>query len=256
MISNYYLELLYYEFPNIKQFPEVIHGIFTRKGGWSNPPYDSLNITFDIGDSEDNVQKNRALVRSCMNDIELIFANQIHGTDIIIYSKDMPQFKNSNRDGDALVTNIAGKGLVIQTADCQSVMLYDPIEKVVANIHSGWRGSIHNIIGKTIHTMGLNFGVNPKNLFVGIGPSLGPCCAEFIHFRKEIPEIFWGYRVNSNHFDFWQISKHQLICAGVPEENIYCSNICTKCHTDLFFSYRSEKITGRFASVIALAIQD
>ena len=86
----------------------------------------------------------------------------------------------------------------------------------------------------------------------GIGPSLGPCCAQFIHYEQEIPEAYWMYQTRPYYFDLWQLSRDQLIAAGVLGEHITLAGICTSCRTDLFFSYRKEKTTGRFATVIAL----
>jgi copper oxidase (laccase) domain-containing protein len=81
---------------------------------------------------------------------------------------------------------------------------------------------------------------------------LGPCCAEFKNFEEEIPERFWSYRDSKKRFDFWAISTDQLRRAGVRPERIEQSGLCTKCRTDLFFSYRGEKTTGRLAAVIGL----
>jgi hypothetical protein len=132
------------------------------------------------------------------------------------------------------------------------VLLFDPIRGAVANIHSGWRGSIDNIIGETVKEMRLRFGCRPRDLMAGIGPSLGPCCAEFLNFRREIPAALWRYRINATHFDFWAMSRDQLLGAGLKEGHIEQSRLCTRCRTDLFFSYRAAKETGRFASVIGL----
>ena len=151
-----------------------------------------------------------------------------------------------------MITQIPGAGLVIQAADCQSVMLCDPVRGVAANIHSGWRGSISNIIGACIDTMKREFAVDPADLSAGIGPSLGPCCAEFVHYRKEIPEGFWKYKDDKDRFDFWQISRDQLMAAGVKPENVECAHVCTMCNPQLFYSYRREGSTGRFAAVLGL----
>lgn len=156
---------------------------------------------------------------------------------------------------DALVTDIAGLHLVIQVADCQPLLLYDPVQNVIANVHSGWRGSVLNIIGSVVEIMAQRFGCQAQNMIAGVGPSLGPCCAEFVNFRKELPESFWKFQTGHNRFDFWEISKNQLIEAGVFETNISLSRICTPCNTNLFYSYRREKVTGRFAAVIGLKIK-
>lgn len=237
----------FFQFPNLAAFSEIQHGIFTRSGGFSKGYFQSLNVSFGVGDDENAVKQNRRLISRCMNDKPLIFAEQVHGTSIaqIRDASDAPQ-------ADAMITDAPGLMLVIQVADCQAVLLYDPVRRVVANIHSGWRGSICNIIAHAVGAMTRDYGCNPRDLVAGIGPSLGPCCAEFIHYKNEIPEILWKYKDSRDHFDFWQISRDQLSDAGVPAENISSSGLCTRCRTDLFFSYRGEKITGRFGAVISI----
>jgi YfiH family protein len=153
---------------------------------------------------------------------------------------------------DAVVTDLKGRNLVIQIADCQAVLLYDSVRRVIANVHCGWRGSVQNIIGRTIEVMKQHFGCRPGRIHAGIGPSLGPCCAEFINYRKEIPMEFWRYKGLNAHFDFWSLSRDQMLRAGMAETNIESSWICTRCHTDDFFSYRAARTTGRFAAVIGL----
>jgi YfiH family protein len=165
---------------------------------------------------------------------------------------DNDHISNTAPSADALISAAPGKTLAIQTADCQAVLLYDPVRKAVANIHSGWRGSIQNIVGLTVQAMIKRFGSDPKDIVAGIGPSLGPCCAEFIHYRTEIPKEFWPYKNASDYFDFWKLSHDQLTDAGVPGGHILTSNLCTRCRTGLFFSYRKEKTTGRFAAVIGI----
>ncbi|MBW2296663.1 MAG: peptidoglycan editing factor PgeF [Deltaproteobacteria bacterium] len=245
-----------YLFANMAAATGIRHGIFTRIGGGSAAPFQSLNVSLGVGDRQDSVNGNRNRIASCLGVEQLIFSDQVHGDDILI-------FKNQNRHawsgtsykkraGDAMITDSPGIGLAIQIADCQAVVLYDPEQAVVANIHAGWRGSIVNIIGKTVKAMTLEFGCDPANMLAGVGPSLGPCCAEFVNYREEIPEIFWPYKVSQDHFDFWSISRDQLANAGVPDENIRIVGICTRCHPDLFFSYRAERITGRFVVVAGL----
>ena len=151
-----------------------------------------------------------------------------------------------------MITDLPGRHLVIQTADCQAVMLYDPRRRVAANVHVGWRGSAANIIGHTVARMVAGFGCRPTDMLAGIGPSLGPCCAEFKNYRREIPSEYWRYRHAGDLFDFWALSRDQLTAAGVPPAGIHVSGLCTRCETGRFFSYRAEKRTGRLAAVIGL----
>ncbi len=256
MISQEQNGLVFLQFPSLAVCKNVWHGVFTRSGGCSPPPYNSLNISFGVGDHRENVFYNRDKILNCCGAGELIFTNQLHGVKVLTLSKDhsseMRAEKETMLEGDALITNIRGKALVIKTADCQSVMLIDPVQNVIANVHSGWRGSVQNIIAKTIDTMAAKFNCRAEDLRAGVGPSLGPCCGEFIHYQKEIPEAFWEYRVSEVRFDFWAISQEQLRQAGVRSEHIHISRICTKCNTNRFFSYRGEGQTGGFASVIIL----
>ncbi|MBN1931470.1 MAG: peptidoglycan editing factor PgeF [Desulfobacterales bacterium] len=248
----------FFQFPHLAAFPEICHGIFTRKSGFSRSPYCSLNVSYDVGDSKSNVFRNRQSISSCIDAQDLVFVKQTHATDVLIFKKmETPQtlqkiVSEKGLFGDALVTDIPKKFLAIQVADCQAVLMYDPVRHVVANIHAGWRGSIHNIIAQTITVMQKIFNCNAGHIIAGVGPSLGPCCAEFKNYREEIPRRFWKYKDDSNHFDFWSISRDQLCDAGVLDANIISSRQCTKCNPELFFSYRGEHITGRFAAVIGI----
>ena len=246
----------FYQFESLAQFSEIRHGIFTRHFGCSRVPFASLNVSFGLGDCNEHIEQNRRVIARAMGGDNLVCARQVHGHQVLILNPDPSGDGDGGflpaGTGDAMVTDTAGKLLMMQLADCQSILLYDPARQVVANIHSGWRGSIRNIAGRTVNAMKKHFGSDPAHLLAGIGPSLGPCCAEFIHYRKEIPERFWSYKVGQHHFDFWAISRDQLCAGGVLPDHIENSDICTRCHTALFFSYRGEGQTGRFASVIGL----
>jgi YfiH family protein len=246
--------LAFFQFSHLAQFANIDHGIFTRNSGYSRPPYRSLNVSYGIGDDDEKVAQNRQLIARCLSARNLTFVNQLHGKSILVLSRNHAAEARhpcgSPLRGDALVTDKPETFLAIQVADCQSLLMYDPIRQVIANVHAGWRGSIDNIIGRTVRAMEDHFGCDPDTIRVGIGPSLGPCCAEFIHYQTEIPEKFWPYKDADDHFDFWSISQDQLLEAGVSRENIECARICTRCHPEWFFSYRAEKTTGRFASVI------
>jgi purine-nucleoside/S-methyl-5'-thioadenosine phosphorylase / adenosine deaminase len=244
------------EFPNISGISHVQHAVFTRHGGCSRGPYDSLNLSFGVGDEHAAVLENRRLVSRYLKAAVLVFANQVHGKKILVVEEaplpgHNPVFLSAGT-GDALITNLSGLFLVIQTADCQSVMLADSRKQVVANVHVGWRGNAQNIIGLTVGEMKHRFGCNPSDLQVAVGPSLGPCCAEFVNYKSEIPDAFWRYKDSDDRFDLWAVSSQQLAAAGVLETNTFFSKVCTKCHVDRFFSYRAQHVTGRFASAIAL----
>ena len=197
------------------------------------------------------LRQNRERICRAMGDGTPVFLRQRHGTRVVVAGNGSGMESNPEV-ADAVMTDHPDRLLFIQVADCQAVIVYDPVRGAVANIHSGWRGSIADLIGKTVAAMQAQYGSRPENLLAGIGPSLGPCCAEFIRYRTEIPRSLWQYRTGSCHFDFWTMSVDQLKTAGVSGRNIEVAGLCTRCRTDLFYSYRGEKTTGRFAVVAGL----
>jgi len=247
--------LTFVQFPALKAYPELLHGVFTRLGGTSRSPRASLNVSYGVGDGDTDVIQNRRRIAQCLGADHLVFARQRHGRRVWAV-RDGDGRQESSNDAppiaDAMVTDRPGQLLVIQVADCQPVFIYDAQRHVVANIHSGWRSSIENVIGSTIGIMSREYNCRPEDMVAAIGPSLGPCCAEFIHYRTEIPRSFWRYKDSRDHFDFWAASKDQLVEAGLSSSNIVLSGLCTRCRTDLFYSYRGEGETGRFAAVIGL----
>ncbi|THB75876.1 MAG: peptidoglycan editing factor PgeF [Desulfobacteraceae bacterium] len=248
-----------YKFNGLKSFDTLRHGVFARAGGMSLLPFDSLNVGLKTGDTEENIRENRKRIAFELGMKPAVYLNQVHSDDIKVLRQDdndLAQRFEPGKDiytADGVITDIPGVYLVIQVADCQSVMMFDPERGVVANVHSGWRSSIKNILGKCVQTMTREFGTEPRDIRVGIGPSLGPCCSEFINYKTEIPESLWSYRVDDSHyFDFWQMSRDQLVGEGVKHSCIENMAICTKCNSNEFFSYRRENLTGRFACIIGL----
>jgi len=127
---------------------------------------------------------------------------------------------------------------MVKAADCQGVLIYDPKNEAVAAVHSGWKGSALNIIGKTIEKMKLKYGSDPQDLLVAVSPSLGPCCAQFSDPNKELPDFCKPFIKPNKHVDFWALTLHQLAEAGVTEDHIELSGLCTKCQPG-YHSYRN-----------------
>lgn len=245
-----------FQFPGLARVSGLFHGI-TTCFSVNNRVKQPFNIGLNCGDPCESVWDNRHRMLSAFAAGLGVFAHQEHGVQVAVWPDHLDQQGQTPIDppfahlkGDALVTSVSGHALVIQTADCQSVLLVDPIKRVAANVHSGWRGSVSNLLSGTIAVMKARWGCRPGDILGAIGPSLGPCCAEFIHYREEIPKHYWDYRIKNNHFDFWQISVDQLQGEGVPANQIEVSRICTRCNQHLFFSYRGNKHCGRFASLI------
>ena len=230
--------------------PEIFHGVFSRRGGVSPAPFDSLNVGLGIGDAEDNVRENHARIKEVLDPRILVSARQVHGNRVFVL-EGRPCYDLEVDGYDAIVTDSRGAGLLVKQADCQAVLLFDPVRPAVGIVHSGWRGSTANVIRAAIEAMTDAYGTNPADLKAALSPSLGPCCAEFVGFRNELPSYMHSYQVRPDYFDFWEITFDQLRDAGVGKERIFSSRLCTVCNND-YFSYRRDKTTGRFASVIGL----
>jgi YfiH family protein len=245
----------FYKFKRFSEFVELEHLIFTRLGGVSSPPFASLNVSYDTGDEADKVRENLRRIRAAANCSSLIYARQNHSSHIAVllqYPRFDPAVPYPLHGKDGFITRLPGLLMMIKVADCQAIFLYDPRNRVAAIIHAGWRGSTQNILGIAVQLMGISFQSDPRDIIAGIGPSLGPCCAEFRHWQQELPPSFTRFQVHKNQFDFWAISQHQLLEAGLLSENIEVAGLCTKCHPEVFFSYRGEGKTGRFAMALAI----
>ncbi|MBI5556920.1 MAG: peptidoglycan editing factor PgeF [Deltaproteobacteria bacterium] len=237
-------------FPQFSRCSTLFHAIFNRHGGASLPPFDMLNVSYGVNDAWQSVTTNRQLIKKNLGIDLLVSGKQVHGATIHLVAT-KPDSDLEITGCDAFISSIAGVGLMIQQADCQAVMLFDPSRQVVANIHCGWRGSVENIIGGTISAMQRCFHTEPADLLAAISPSLGPCCAEFVNYRTELPDHFHPFQVKPRYFDFWAISRQQLAQAGVLQDNISTASICTVCNPE-WFSYRRDGNTGRFCTIIGL----
>jgi polyphenol oxidase len=245
--------LNYLQYPMISGLNGFFHGIFLRRTLYQGDRPEDFNLGIGCGTPDSQVRRNRRrMLETFGTGFVGVYARQVHGTQVGIWDPKPMSKEDVRLDGDALVTDRIGCGLAVQTADCQAVVVIDPVRRAVANIHSGWRGSVGNIIGRTIQIMTSRYASRPQDLICGIGPSLGPCCAEFVNYQQEIPESFWSYRRPGDYFDFWEISREQLLAAGVSHDHICISRICTKCNPHLFFSYRGDPQTGRFVTVVGI----
>jgi YfiH family protein len=232
------------------------HGMFSRCDGVSGLPFASLNLSYGVGDSPENVAVNRQRLKQALGIKYLASAVQVHG-DRVLAVEDIRQ-DIEYEGADALVTGLRGVGLLIQQADCQAVLLHDPVREVIGAAHNGWKGSVLNIIAATVRLMQERYSCRPADMRAVISPSLGPCCAEFVNWRQELPASMRRHQIRENHFDFWAVSREQLLAVGLRAAQIETAGICTVCNRD-FFSYRravreqdTPGRTGRCGSVIAL----
>ncbi|MCP4681656.1 MAG: laccase domain-containing protein [Desulfobacterales bacterium] len=244
--------LIYFRYPELYLRKQLVHGVFTRLGGVSNPPFDSLNISRKVGDRPEHVSTNLVKIKGAIGAEHLISMSQSHGEDIAVLREGHLRPYNEIPSVDAIITNVPRIALLVKQADCQGVVILDPVKKVAANVHCGWRGNVHNILGKAVNRMKKSFACNGSDMLAAIGPSLGPCCAEFVGHKEIFPAAFKEFMVRDNYFNLWLLSVRQLVQAGLKAGNIELAEICTRCRTDLFYSFRGEGGTGRFGSVAML----
>lgn len=245
------------------QFGKLGHFVSTRQGGASLPPQNTLNLSFRNHDKKEHVTLNRHVLANAVgiSDQNIITANQVHGTEVAIVSQSGSLPGGENATGsDALVTGTPGICLMILTADCVPVLLYDPEAGVVGAVHAGWKGTLGAIVQKTVQVLEQTFASKPRNMYAGIGPSIGPCCfevgPEVLHQFEAVlgpKDLLYGNGESRGHIDLWTANARQLIQAGVPEAHIEQSSLCTCHHVDTFFSHRCEGgKTGRFGTGIFL----
>ena len=158
------------------------------------------------------------------------------------------------QDTDGLITDKRGIALTLSFADCTPILLYDPINKAIGNIHSGWRGTAQRIGAKAVEKMHKEFGSKPENLIVCLGPCIRECHFEVQEDVKSIYEKEFGYLCNSYNIirkeegregkyliDTTLVNKIILTEVGIKKDNIYDSNICTVCNSDVIHSFRADK---------------
>jgi len=231
----------------------VPHALCTSAGGTSRGPFHSLNLGERIGDDPDCVAANRQRLKQAFRLRRLVWVRQVHGSRV---SRVGPVAGDCEfLDCDALVTDTPGIGLLVLHADCQAILLHDPDRRVVAAVHCGWRGTVANVLGETVARMARWYGCRPDAIRALVSPSLGPCCAEFRDFERLLPPPLHRFQVRPRHFDFWAISRWQLLRAGLRPEHVAASRLCSRCCPQ-FFSYRRakarQKPTGRNGSLIVL----
>lgn len=245
----------YFENPEIKKLGWVIHGFLTRQGGISLPPYDSLNVSFSDGDRKDDVSLNRGRITSVFgfdpNQLVLLKQMQLDG---ILILKGLVDANPTPLKYDAMITDIPNQFLGIRTADCIPIFVVDRRRRVVAAIHAGRQGTALQITKKALRKMKEKLGCSEKDLLITLGPSIGPCCYEIDEkvFLKEWEPFSIGKGMGKWMVDLARINMAQLEEEGIKEDQIYRVDLCTRCHNDLFFSYRGEGRTGRQLSFIGI----
>ena len=253
----------FYRFKNLSNEPGCMHAV-TKKD--PNEPY-ALSLALHTGEALDEIVTNRQKIISELDLSEkayFVVANQTHSDHITVITEEATKgweaLENAVADSDALITDLPGVMLVILTADCVPILLYDKKKKVVAAVHAGWKGTRSQIVFKTVVKMTEVFGSDPADILAGIAPSIGKCCYEV---GKDVAKNFFespeALRRKGEKYmlDLPAVNHYQLLKAGLLESNIELSGVCTACEVDSFFSYRKEQgCSGRFMSLIGLKMEN
>lgn len=218
----------------------------TRQGGVSKPPFDSLNLALHVGDNPLHVKKNRELLHEDLGVSNLVFMNQVHGDQVVLIENGI-----ESPTCDAMITQRPDIALCVMVADCIPILFYDAIHQAIGVAHAGRVGSQLHIGQKCAQAMHDAFGTHMRELRIIMGPSIHACCYEvgqeviggfeqFVHTKEE-----------KYFLDLQRYNRDAFLQLGVLPEHIEISEVCSCCSEE-YFSYRRDKITGRFAGVIAL----
>jgi len=249
----------YYLFKNLSR-KDIIHGIFTRKGGVSHVPWNTLNVGGSVGDDPLHVNINRTRMYEVLEiDKNSIFdVWQIHSNKVI--HTDVPRRPNDSiLQGDAIITSKPMVTLFMRFADCVPILLFDPLKKVIGIVHAGWQGTVKKIVQDALQQMYDVYDASPDNIIAGIGPSICPDHYQvgddvvglvMNSFREDSSKVI--FRKNGNSYlNLWEANRLILEKNGV--KNIEVAMICTACQVHEWFSHRKENgNTGRFGVIFSM----
>lgn len=231
-------------------YPEIISGVSTKIGYGRVEPF-FFNLSFQAGDFDKKVEENRKIFFDSLNlnKDKVAFQNQIH-SDKISHT----QLPGNCGDSDAMITNKPGLALAVGVADCTPILIYDKDKKIIAAVHSGWRGTYQKILLKTISKLISDFHCVPESLICYIGPGISQINYEVdLEVAEKFPENFSIKKGDKYLLDVSGINYNYLIKAGVKKSNIQKSNLCTFAYKNVLHSYRRDgKHSGRSLAVICL----
>lgn len=260
----------YITFPKLLQYSgDMLHGFSTRLGGVSKEHLSTMNLSFTRGDERSCVLENHRRFAQALgyDEKRLVFSDQVHLTHFhkvtrsdcgkgIIRQNDMTGI-------DGLVTDEPGIPLITFYADCVPLFFYDPVKKVIAMAHSGWKGTVERIGAKMVAYMEKEYGCDCKHIVCAIAPSICQKCYEVsedvaLRFMTVFGEEYGADLVYQKENDKYQLNLHKaceltLLDAGIKREHIDITDLCTCCNPDLFFSHRaSHGLRGNLAGVMMI----
>ncbi|MGN0469700.1 MAG: peptidoglycan editing factor PgeF [Acutalibacteraceae bacterium] len=252
-------------FPSLSELDFVNHAFSTRTGGVSTGEFKSMNLNFKRGDDPEKVTENyKIFCKAAGFDYNtLVSSSQDHNTFVrSVTKKDCGigiYREHDIQSVDALITNEPDVTLVTHYADCTPLFFADPVKRVIALAHAGWRGTVAKIGEITVDKMVEEYGSDPTDIIAVIGPAIGFCCYEvdtpvfeqFASFTELKPAYFTKTLGHGKYLiDLKEANRRMLLEAGLLSINITISDVCTKCNSGLFYSHRASG--GKRGGLVAM----
>jgi len=252
-------DLRFFAFESLNR-PGLKHAAFTRRGGVSPSPWESLNLGGTVGDDRPRVLENRrrALEVAGRGEESLHEVWQVHSADIV--HARAPRGQQALVQADAMITSNPQVTLLMRFADCVPVFLYDPAGPAIALAHAGWLGTARRIVVQAVRAMREAFGTQPAELLAALGPSIGPdhyavgndVVQAIRRALGPLADELLTVREGQVYLDLWLANRRLLEDEGVG--SIEVARLCTACHLDDWYSHRGEGgKTGRFGALKALS---
>lgn len=253
----------YLSFPLFEETKIVKHGFSTRLGGVSTGCWSSMNISTTRGDAPEHVAKNRELIARAIGVCEedFTYTHQTHTTNVAVVEASDKGKHFAQTDG--MITDVPGICLVTFYADCVPLYFVDPVKRVIGLSHSGWRGTVGKMGKVTVEKMAEVYGAKPENILAAVGPSICQDCYEVSEdvicqfravFSEELfPVLFYRKENGKYQLNLWEANRQVLLEAGVKEEHMAVTNLCTHCNPEILFSHRvSGNRRGNLSAFLAL----
>lgn len=255
--------------PRIKE-AGMPHGFTTRLGGVSRGIYASLNLGINRGDDPGRVRENYRRVCAALG-VErekLVFSCQVHRDGVRPVTLD-DAGKGLDRpvdyEADGLITDVPGITLAVFGADCATILLCDPVQRVIAAVHAGWRGTALGIAARAVEAMARDYGCERRQILAAIGPCISKCCFET---GQEVPQAMTEalgeeaapylktVEGGKSLVDLKGLNALWLKRSGVLTANMDISRDCTLCHPEKYWSHRYTRgERGSQAALISLGAE-
>ena len=259
----------YVSFPLLER-EGVVCAFTTRLGGVSKGDCTSMNLSFTRGDAEEDVRENYRRIGECLGiDMDqAVLSHQVHKTDLYMVTEEdkgrgIRPGKERLFEIDGLMTREKGIPLVTFFADCVPLIFYDPVKRVIATSHSGWKGTVGKIGAKTVEAMEEKMGCRREDILAVIGPSICQNCYEVSEdvalqfeaaFTGEQYEKMNIKKANGKYqLEKCKANEYILMDAGIKKEHLAVTDLCTCCNPDFFFSHRaSQGKRGNLSVILCL----